>query len=377
MGALTGVRVLDFTRVLAGPLCTMMLGDLGADIIKVESKDGDETRQWGPPWAGVGDEAMSAYYLSVNRNKRSIVLDLKTESGQAKAKELALTADILVENFKVGQMASFGLDFATLQALNPKLVYCSISGFGQEGKYADRAGYDFAIQALGGLMAITGEPAGESIKVGVAISDVLAGLYASNAILAALRHAEHTGEGQHIDIALLDTTLASLVNVASNYLVSGNNPKRYGNAHANIVPYQTFHARDGAFVVACGNDKQFKALCNVIQRPELAQDPDYSTNPQRVVNREALGQILGQVFIQQSKLYWVDVLLKAGVPSAPIQSVQEALEDDNTVMRGLIQQVTLPNGLEQKIIGSPLKFSATPVEIRYPPPQIGEHNDEI
>jgi len=372
--ALDGVRVLDFSRVLAGPLCTMMLADLGADVIKVESPDrGDDTRQWGPPW--VGD--LSAYFASVNRNKRSITLNLKEPEGQAIARKLTEKSQIVVENFKVGQLARFGLDYETLREINPALVYCSITGFGQTGQYKNRPGYDYVVQAMSGLMSITGETDGEPAKVGVAISDVIAGLHAVTAILAALRHSESTGVGQQIDISLLDTQLAALVNIASNYFVSGKIPRRYGNQHANIVPYQTFNASDGAFVVAVGNDRQFRLLCHLIQHPTLCEDERFSTNPARVENKAELIPILQNVFAERTSGEWVDLLLDAGIPAGPIQTVAEALRDPHVQERGMVQEVLLSSGELLEMVASPLKLSETAPEIVLPPPQHGEHTDEV
>jgi crotonobetainyl-CoA:carnitine CoA-transferase CaiB-like acyl-CoA transferase len=375
--ALAGVRVLDFTRVLAGPLCTMMLADLGADVIKIESFIGDETRQWGPPWAGDGDDRQSAYYLSVNRNKRSLALNLKHPAGQQIARDLASQSHIVVENFKPGQMAAFGLSYEDLKALKPALVYGSLTGYGQTGPYAERPGYDYVIQAMSGLMSITGEPEGEPMKVGVAISDVIAGLNMSTALLAALRHAERTGQGQHVDIALYDTQLAALVNIASNYLVSGQNPPRYGSQHANIVPYQTFQAQDGAFVVAVGNDRQFQQLCHLLGQLDLAQDERFATNPARVAHRTELIPLLQGYFAQQPVHVWVDGLLALGIPAGPIQSIAQALDDPHTHARDMIQTVTLPNGASVDLVASPLKLSATPPHIHMPPPQIGQHSASI
>ncbi|MGB7341537.1 MAG: CaiB/BaiF CoA-transferase family protein [Phototrophicaceae bacterium] len=372
--ALDGVRVLDFTRVLAGPLCTMILADLGADVIKVESvKNGDDTRQWGPPWQGT----MSAYFASVNRNKQSITLNLKTQQGIQIAKDLAANSHIVIENFKVGQMASFGLGYDDLLAINPALVYCSITGFGQTGSLAHYAGYDYAVQAMSGLMSITGDQEGEPHKVGVAISDVIAGLYANSAILAALHHAKATGQGQHIDIALLDTQISALVNIVSNFLVSGQNPPRYGNQHQNIVPYQTFKAQDKAFVLAVGNDRQFRILAHLIQQPNLADDQRFSTNPARVHNRQQLIPILQTAF--QTKLAddWVTLLLDAGIPAGAINTIEQALQMPHITERDLIQTVTLNTGELLQMIGSPLKLSETPPDIRLPPPEHGQHTDDV
>ena len=372
--ALAGIRVLDFSRVLAGPLCTMILGDLGADVIKVENPyTGDETRAWGPPWAG----DQSAYYLSVNRNKRSITLDLKAEHDQKIAQKLIKSSHIIIENFKPGQMQSFNLDYETLHAINPALVYCSITGFGHTGDYSDRPGYDFVIQATSGLMSITGRADDEPHKVGVAVSDVFTALYASNAILAALRHAEQTGDGQHIDIALLDSQIAALVNIGSNFLISGQNPPRYGNQHQNIVPYQVFHAADGAFVLAVGNDRQFAELCQLINRPDLATDPRYSTNPARVAHRDELVDTLSEIFKMQPVQTWVDALLPLNIPAGAINTVEQALTDPHVLQREMVQSVTLSNGETVSLVGSPLHLSATPPTIRRPPPQLGEHTQEI
>ncbi len=366
---LFGVRVLDFTRVLAGPFCTMLLADMGADVVKVESHAGDDTRQWGPPFDARG---RSAYYLSVNRNKRSLVLDLKNAAGQQIARRLAADSHVVVENFKPGGMAAFGLGYADLHALNPALVYASVTGFGQTGPYRDRPGYDFVIQALSGLMSITGEVDGAPAKVGVAISDVIAGLFAASSILAALRHAEQTGAGQLLDVALLDTTLAALVNVASSALVSGQTPARYGNAHASIVPYQPFRAADAEFALAVGNDRQFAALCDLINQPQIATDPRYATNPARVAHRDALIAHLNAAFADRPAAEWIAGALDRGIPAGAINTVTDALADAHVAARGLIQQIA---GVP--MVGSPVGFSATPPEICLPPPDLGEHTDAI
>jgi len=376
--ALDGIRVLDFTRVLAGPTCTMLLGDMGADVIKIEHPSrGDDTRHWGPPWAGDGDDKQSAYYLSVNRNKRSVTINLKDERGRALIRELVKSSHIVIENFKVGQMAGFGLGYDDLKAINPALVYCSITGFGQTGDYRQRPGYDYVVQAMSGLMSITGPGDGEPHKVGVAISDVITGLFASNAILSALRHAEQTGEGQYIDLALLDSQIAALVNIASNFLVSNQTPPRLGNLHPNIVPYQTFTASDGDFVLAVGNDRQFGQLCELLERDDLATDPRYMTNPARVANRDSLVPMLGESFKTQSVDYWVEQLLAKGIPAGPINSVAQALTDPHILSRGMVQSTQLANGEIAKLVGSPLNLSETPAQLRYPPPLLGQHTDEI
>ncbi len=367
--ALSGVRILDFTRVLAGPFCTMILADLGADVIKVESLDGDETRQWGPPFDVQG---RSAYYLSVNRNKRSLTLNLKSPEGQQIARQLAAQSQIVAENFKPGGMTAFGLGYEDLRAINPALVYVSITGFGQTGPYHERPGYDFVIQAMSGLMSITGEKEGEPSKVGVAIADVVAGLFAATSILAALRHAEQTGEGQHLDVALLDTQIAALVNIASNALVSGKTPARYGNAHASIVPYQTFRAADGEFALAVGNDRQFAQLCHLIAHPEWAADPRFSTNPARVQNRDTLIDLLNRVFAARPAAAWVAGALDLGIPAGTLNTVAQILDDPHVQARGLIREID-----NLRLVGPPVGFSATPPTVRTPPPDLGQHSAEI
>jgi crotonobetainyl-CoA:carnitine CoA-transferase CaiB-like acyl-CoA transferase len=374
--ALAGVRVLDFTRVLAGPFCTMLLGDLGGEVIKVENPTrGDETRQWGPPWAG--ESGLSAYFISVNRNKRSLTLNLKTQAGRDLARQLAQNSQIVIENFKVGQMAEFGLGYQDLRQLNPALVYCSITGFGQNGPYQDRPGYDYVIQAMSGLMSITGPADGAPHKVGVAVSDVFTGLFAVSSILAALRHAERTGKGQYIDVALLDSQIAALVNIASNYLVSEQTPPRLGNEHPNIVPYQVFSAADQDFVVAVGNDRQFVALCNLIGQPELATDPRYESNPRRLENRLTLTEILQTVFKSRRAGEWVEGLLAAGIPSGPINDVAASLNDPQVQARGLIQQISLDTGELLRLVGPTVRLSSTPAQINLPPPILGEHTEYI
>jgi crotonobetainyl-CoA:carnitine CoA-transferase CaiB-like acyl-CoA transferase len=373
---LQGVRVLDFTRVLAGPYCTMLLGDLGADVVKVEAPTGDETRAWGPPWAGEGADRESAYYLAVNRNKRSITLNLKHPQARQIARQLAADSHIVLENFKPGQMARFGLDYDTLRRDNPALVYVSITGFGQSGPYSDRPGYDHIIQAMSGLMSITGPTDSEGYKVGVAVVDVFSGLFALSGVLAALRHAERTGAGQHLDIALMDAQLSALVNVASAALVSGKTPARYGNAHSTIVPYQNFLAADGPFALAVGNDGQFRALCEVINRDDLAQDVRFATNPARVQHRDALVSQLQAVFITQPADEWVTRCLAVGIPAGPVQTVTQALHSPHAQARHLIRHTTLPNGQPLPMVASPL-LPDTPDAVRYPPPQIGQHTDEV
>ncbi len=376
--ALDGVRVLDFSRVLAGPFCTMLLADLGADVIKIENpRGGDDTRQWGPPWSGRGETRQSAYYLSVNRNKRSVALDLKTENGRRNARRLALRSDVLVENFKPGVMSRFGLDYERLQAANPGLVYCSVTGFGQQGPYRDRPGYDFVIQAMSGLMSITGPKEGPPCKVGVATSDVTAGLFATVSILAALHWRQSTGRGQWLDVSLLNAQLASLVNVAENYLVSGKAPRRHGNQHANIVPYQTFRAADGWFVVAVGNDNQFGKLCELIGLPELASDERFGTNPKRVSNRRALEEILAPAMQRRGSAEWVQSLLAAGIPAGPINDIPTILKDRHVTAQGLLRQVKTAGGEAIELIGPPVHFSDTPARVVSSPPTLGQHTEEI
>lgn len=372
--ALAGIRVIDFSRVLAGPFCTMLLADYGADVVKVENpKGGDDTRQWGPPWAG----ELSAYYISINRNKRSITLDLKTDEGRETARRLIAHADILVENFKVGQMREYGLDYAILAPEHPRLIYCSITGYGQTGPYAQRAGYDFAIQAESGLMAITGPADGQPYKVGVAMSDVTTGLFATHSILAALHYREKTGQGQYIDLSLLESQVAALVNVTSNYLISQQRPPRYGNAHPNIVPYQTFEAADGTFVLAVGNDRQFGVVCEHLGCAELATDVRFATNPARVVNRGALEAILQPLFRQKPVQAWVDELSALQIPVAPVNDIPDVLHDSHVRARGLVHEVTLGDGTPIEMVGPAPQLSQTPPTIRRPPPRLGEHTIEV
>jgi formyl-CoA transferase len=372
--ALADIRVVDFSRVLAGPYCTMLLADLGADVIKIENPiGGDDTRQWGPPWL----DGQSAYYLSVNRNKRSIALDLKQPKDLEIAHRLAEAADVLVENFKVGGMVGFGLDYETLSKSNPGLVYCSITGYGQDGPYADRPGYDFILQAEGGLMSITGPREGQPSKVGVAIVDITAGLFASHAILAALHHREKTGQGQHIDVALLDAQLGWLANVAQNYLVSGQPPKRYGNAHPNIVPYETFETADGWLALGVGNDRQYERLCDIANRMDLWEDERFQTNPERVEHRRDLLPLWQAVFLTRTTADWVGTLTQAGIPVGPINDIPAALSHPQTIARQMVQEVKRDGGQPVRLVGPVAKLSRTPSEISTPPPTLGEHTREI
>lgn len=378
MGALSHLVVLDLSRVLAGPWCSQILADLGAEVIKVERPGiGDDTRAWGPP--DLGGE--SAYYLSANRNKKSVAIDITRPEGQRLVRELAAGADIVLENFKVGGLARYGLDYETLKAVNPRLIYCSITGFGQEGPYAGRAGYDFLIQAMGGLMSMTGaadgEPGGGPQKVGVALTDVMSGMYAAVAILAALAHRQQSGEGQYIDIALLDVQVACLANQAMNYLVSGIPPRRLGNAHPNIVPYQTFPTADGEMIVAVGNDGQFAKLCAVAGHPEWAADPRFARNEERVRHRSELIPPLCAATVTRSTASWVDALEAAGVPCGPINDLAAVFADPQVRHRKMSMTLPHPAAGAVPSVASPLRLSATPVEYRQAPPLLGQHTEEV
>jgi formyl-CoA transferase len=373
MQPLNGIRVLDLSRVLAGPYCTMVLGDLGADVIKVESPEGDETRGWGPPFA----EGESAYYLCVNRNKRSIVVDFKTEEGHAILHELVKQSDVLVENFRPGTLARFSLGYKSVSALNPKLIYCSITGFGQTGPLRDKPGYDFMIQAMGGLMSITGEPEGEPMKVGVAVADLFAGQNAVIAILAALQARTQTRKGQHLDISLFDSQLGMLANVASNYLISGHLPKRYGNAHANIVPYQSFQARDAWFVLTVGNDKQFERLCGVIGNSELVNNARFSSNSQRVKNREELIELLKPIFMEKTASEWLSALEAAEIPCGPINTLDKVFSMPQVEARDMLIHLQHAKIGDLRLVGSALELSDTPVDYKLPPPRLGEHTEAV
>jgi formyl-CoA transferase len=385
MKSLGHLRVLDLTRVLAGPWATQLLADLGAEVIKVERPgSGDDTRAWGPPYlkaADGRDTSEAAYYLSANRGKRSVAIDISRPEGQALVRKLAQVSDIVVENYKVGQLAKYGLDHASLSALNPRLIYCSITGFGQTGPHCDRPGYDFIIQGMGGFMSITGErddrPGGGPQKAGVAVSDLMTGMYATVAILAAVAHRERTGAGQHIDMALFDVMLAMLANMNMNYLTSGSAPGRAGNAHQNIVPYQVFDAADGYVIIAVGNDAQFTKFCEVAGRPDLANDPRYRRNADRVRNREELIAEIETAVITQPVAWWVKRLDEAGIPCGPINDIAQALADPQVEARGL--RVDLPHPLAGVVpmVGNPIKLSATPPTYERPPPTLGEHTAEI
>lgn len=385
MSALSNLRVLDLSRVLAGPWAGQMLADLGADVVKVERPGaGDDTRAWGPPYlrdADGRDTSEAAYFLSANRNKRSITIDFTQPEGQQQVRELVQRADVLIENFKVGGLAAYGLDYQSLQTLNPRLIYCSVTGFGQHGPYAKRAGYDFMIQAMGGLMSITGKADGEEgagpVKVGVALTDILTGLYASNAILAALAERERSGQGQFIDLALLDVQIACLGNQALNYLTTGVPPKRLGNAHPNIVPYQDFPTADGDFILTVGNDGQFRKFCEVAGHPEWATDPRFASNSARVASRAELIPLIRQVTVFRTTAEWIAALEQAGVPCGPINDLDQVFADPQVQARGTRIRMAHPLAGEVDLVANPIRLSRTPVDYRRPPPLLGEHNREV
>lgn len=384
MGALSHIRVLDLSRVLAGPWCTQILADLGADVIKIERPgSGDDTRQWGPPFASVdgGGNEESLYFLATNRGKRSMTLDLSESRGQKVVHELAAHCDVVVENFKVGALARYGLDYETLKGINPSLVYCSITGFGQTGPYADRAGYDFMIQAMGGLMSVTGEAedvAGTNPqKVGVAIADLVTGLYSANAIQTALIHRERTGQGQYIDMALLDCQVAILANQAMTYLAAGQTPVRMGNAHPNIVPYQVFETQDGHIILAVGNDGQFRRFCELADQPHLAQDPRFVANRGRVKHRAQLIEALALLMKRKNTDDWLNLLEPEGIPCGRINSIDETLNDPQVVHRQMRTQALHSSLGQINLLGSPLKLSETPGEVRRAPPVLGEDTDQV
>jgi len=383
--ALEHLRVLDLTRVLAGPWCTQLLADLGADVVKIERPgSGDDTRAWGPPYlkdAQGRDTTEAAYYLAANRGKRSVTVDISRPEGQQLLRKLAARCDVVVENYKVGQLAKYGLDHASLAALNPRLIYCSITGFGQDGPYKDRAGYDFIIQAMGGFMSITGErddlPGGGPQKAGVAISDLMTGMYATAAILAAVAQRERTGRGQFIDMALFDTMIAMLANMNTNYLTTGKAPVRAGNAHQNIVPYQVFAAADGDVVIAVGNDGQYAKFCDIAGRPDLAADPRFAKNADRVRNRAVLVPMLEAIVRARPAAFWAERLEAAGVPCGPINSIAQALADPQAVARGLRIDLPHPTAGTVPLVGMPIRMSSSPPGYLRPPPLLGEHTDEV
>lgn len=372
---LTGIRVLDLSRVLAGAYCSMILGDLGADIIKVEQPGiGDETRHWGPPFAAPGE---SAYFLSVNRNKRSITIDLRKPAGIEIIQSLASQSDVLVENFSPGKMDALGIGYEDIRKLNPGIIYCSITGFGSDGPYRNRAGYDLSVSALGGLMSITGEPDGPPVKVGVAITDVTTGISAHGAICAALFARERTGVGQRIDLSLLETQVSALVNIASSYLISGEIPKRWGTAHETIVPYQGFETKDKYVIVAVGNDQLWIRFCGILGRPELAEDPRFKTNPLRVKNRRECISILADILRTRPRDEWLQLLNNGSIPCAPINSMDEVFRDPQVLHRNMLVEIDHPAAGKIKMVGIPVKYSEADVAVRRPPPILGQHTHEI
>jgi crotonobetainyl-CoA:carnitine CoA-transferase CaiB-like acyl-CoA transferase len=383
-GPLTGIRVLDLSRVLAGPWAGQILADLGAEVIKVERPGrGDDTRGWGPPYLkdAEGRDTEAAYYLSCNRGKHSVTIDFTRPEGQALVRKLAAQSDVLLENYKVGGLAKYGLGYDDLKAVNPGLIYCSITGFGQTGPYRHRAGYDFLIQGMGGLMSVTGKPddapGGEPIKTGVAIIDVFTGVYAAVGVLGALLHKQRTGEGQHIDLALLDVQVATLANIALNYLTTGVSPRRLGNAHPSIVPYEAFATADGHLILAVGNDQQFARFCQVAGRPELAADERFATNAGRVRHREALLPIVRELMRSRASREWLQLLEAAGVPCGPINDLQQVFTDPQVIARGL--RLDLPHSLAGSAPGvrNPINYSGTPIDYRQAPPVLGEHTAEV
>jgi len=382
---LAGVRVLDLSRVLAGPWAGQLLADLGADVVKIEKpQGGDDTRAWGPPYlkdASGRDTTEAAYFLCANRNKRSVAIDIATPEGQAQVRALAQQADVVLENFKVGGLKRYGLDYASLSAANPRLVYCSITGFGQTGPYAARAGYDFLIQGMGGLMSVTGRPDGEPgagpQKVGVALTDIMTGLYATIAVQAALAEREKSGLGQHIDLALLDVQIACLANQASNYLAGGLVPRRMGNAHPNIVPYQDLPTADGDIILAVGNDEQFAKFCKIADHPEWSADERFATNSQRVANRAVLVPLLRQATVMRTSAEWIAALEAAGVPCGPINRIDEVFADPQVRARSL--HINMPHALAGSVplVANPIRLSGSPVAYQRPPPMLGEHTSEV
>ncbi|MEM1429562.1 MAG: CoA transferase [Pseudomonadota bacterium] len=383
-GPLDGLVVLDLSRILAGPTCTQLLGDLGADVIKIENPKtgGDDTRTWGPPYVTGPDGAdtdLSAYFMCANRNKRSVAIDLTTTEGQAQIRALAARADVLIENFKPGGLAKYGLDAETMLAAFPQLVYCSISGFGQSGPNASKPGYDLMAQGYGGIMSVTGEAEGTPMKVGVGIADVMCGMYASTGILAALRHRDKTGEGQHIDLALVDSQIAWLINEGVNYLTSGSVPQRRGNGHPNIAPYQVFASRDGHVIVAVGNDSQFTRFCDWIGRPELAASPDFATNPARLQNRDALVEQVAQALAMRTTAEIIAGLEALRVPVGPVHRLDDVFASDQVAARDMqVRVASTDSGAGHvELIGNPLKFSRTPVSYRRAPPRMGADTDDV
>lgn len=383
-GALSHLRVLDLSRVLAGPWAGQLLGDLGAEVIKIERpKSGDDTRSWGPPYlqGADGNADLSAYFLTANRNKQSLAVDIAHPEGQELIRKLVAESDVILENFKVGGLKRYGLDYDNLKQINPKLIYCSITGFGQDGPYANRPGYDFLIQAMGGLMSITGQPDGEPgagpMKVGVALTDIMTGLYATIGVLAALSHRDRTGEGQYVEAALLDVQVACLANQAMNYLTTGQAPGRMGNAHPNIVPYQDFPTADGNMVLTVGNDEQFSRLCDVLGHPEWASDERFATNRARVANRKELIPRLRQATVMRSTQEWVQILERSGVPCGPVNTLDQVFEDPQVLARGMKQSVQHPLLGDVPTVGNPIRLKLTPVSYRTAPPLLGEQSKQV
>ncbi len=380
-GPLAGFRVLDLSRILAGPWASQMLADLGAEVIKVERPgSGDDTRGWGPPYMPDEDgrpTTESAYFHGANRGKRSVCIDMSGVEGQSLLRQLARHCDVLIENFKVGGLQKYALDYDSLKAINPGLVYCSITGFGQTGPYAERAGYDFMIQAMGGMMSVTGEADGQPMKIGVALADVLTGLYAANAIQAALIHQRASGEGQYIDMALLDVQVATLANQAMNYLASGDSPGRMGNAHPNIVPYQAFQTDDGHIILAVGNDTQFERFCELAGRRELAEDERFRKNSDRVKHRLELIPQIADIMLQKSSAQWLEALNSKGIPCGPINNIGEVFDDPQVKFRGLRLELEHPLAGSVASVANPIRLSQTPIEYRQAPPLLGQHTDEV
>jgi formyl-CoA transferase len=371
---LSGYRVLDLSRILAGPYCTMILGDQGAEVIKVERPDsGDDTRSWGPPFAG----GESAYYLCCNRNKKSIAVDLKHPSGAELVRELAKVSDVLVENFTPGLTQRFGLDYETLRGINPRLVYASITAYGQDGPYRDRPGYDMVLSAVGGLMWITGERDGNPCKVGVAITDVLTGIYASGAITAALLWRERSGRGQYLDISLLDAQVSALANIASNYLVAGQEATRWGTAHESIIPYQVFRTKDRPIAIAVANQKLWVNFCKLVGRPQWLEDPRFESNPKRVEHREVLLPLIDELMAQRTCDEWMEVFVEAAIPCGPVNDMEHLFADPQVLHRAMIAEVPHPTIGSLRLTGTPIKYSETPATIRRHPPLLGEHTDEV
>jgi crotonobetainyl-CoA:carnitine CoA-transferase CaiB-like acyl-CoA transferase len=380
-GPLAQVRVLDLSRVLAGPWAGQNLADLGAEVIKVERpKAGDDSRAFGPPWvkdrAG-RDTSDSAYFTAANRGKKSVTVNIAHPAGQAIVRELAGVCDVLIENYKFGDLARYKLGYEDLKALNPRLVYCSVTGFGHTGPWRDRPGYDFMIQGMGGMMSVTGEPDGEPQRAGVPVADIITGMYASIAICAALTHRAHSGQGQHLDLALLDSQIALLAYQNTNYFATGTPPKRIGNLHPNIVPYQPFRTADGEVIVACGNDNLYRKLCEAAGCLELAEDPRFASNGKRVENRVELTRLLRQIFARRSTREWLQLLEAAGVPNGPINDVAQVFEEPQVLARGVRVELDHPVAGKLPTVASPMRFSATPLEYRAPPPLLGEHTDEV